>query len=143
MLQFALIAAIVAAGIAGPDWPGSAGSELAVGGALLAVAGGALAAVSARTLGSSLTPFPRPAHGASTVEHGPYRVVRHPIYAGGTLFFAGFSLAFSPAALAFTTALAALWVLKVQVEERFLRAADPAYGEYCARTRYRLIPFVY
>ncbi len=143
VLQFALIAAIVAAVMIGPPWPVSVRSALSVTGALLAVAGGVLAAVSARTLGRSLTPFPRPTRGAARVEHGPYRLVRHPIYTGGMLFFAGLSLAFSPAGLILTTVLAVVWALKAQVEERFLRAADPAYGEYCARTRFRLVPFVY
>lgn len=143
VLQFALMTAIVVAAIAGPGWPGSARAALTVAGIVLAVAGGALVVISARTLGSSLTPFPRPTHGASMVEHGPYRVVRHPIYTGGMLFFTGFSLVFSPAALVLTGALAVVWALKARVEERFLRAADPSYHEYCVRTRFRLVPFVY
>jgi protein-S-isoprenylcysteine O-methyltransferase Ste14 len=91
----------------------------------------------------SLTPFPHPISGAALVESGPYRVVRHPIYSGGTLFFIGISLALSPAALAITLVLAIVWALKAQVEESFLRTADPGYAAYCERTPARLVPFVY
>lgn len=143
VLQFALMAAILVLGVAGPGWPDSARWWLKGAGALL-LFGGALVAVSAaRALGSGLTPFPRPAAAAGLVEAGPFAVVRHPIYSGGILVFAGISLALSPWALAGTAALAVLWALKSRVEERFLVARYPAYADYCARTRYRLVPFAY
>lgn len=143
VIQFALIAAIVVAGLAGPAWSESVSSGLSVAGALLAVAGAVLAAVSVRALGRSLTPFPRPSVRGEIVERGSYRFVRHPIYSGGILFFTGFSLFFSPAALILTATLAAVWGLKSRVEERFLLTSYPGYAAYCARTRSRLIPFVY
>jgi protein-S-isoprenylcysteine O-methyltransferase Ste14 len=65
------------------------------------------------------------------------------MYAAGGLVFAGFSLAFSPAALVLTAALLVLWSLKARVEERFLLEDVPGYDGYMARTRYRLLPFVY
>lgn len=143
VLQFLLMGLVAAACVAGPRWPDSVASALAVAGAVLAVAGGALVFWSARALGRALTPFPRPAAHASCVDHGPYGVVRHPIYAGGALFFAGWSLAFSPLALGITAALVVVWALKITVEERFLRATYPEYEPYCARTRWRLAPFVF
>lgn len=143
LLQFPLMALVLALGLLAPGWPEPASRALSVVGAALAVAGGALAALSARALGRSLTPYPRPGEPASFVERGPYRVVRHPIYLGGILFFAGFSLAFSPSALLATCTLAALWGFKATVEERFLRARYPEYAGYCARTRFRLVPYVY
>jgi len=97
----------------------------------------------ARSLGPSLTPYPRPNDVGSLVERGPYRVVRHPVYLGGVLFFAGFSLALSPLALVGTAALGLLWGLKASVEEGFLRARYPEYVRYCERTRFRLFPLVY
>jgi len=142
VLQFALIAAIFVAGVVGPSWP-NGGTPLVVVGILVALAGAAVAISAGRAHGRNLTPFPRPNPGATLVENGPYRVVRHPVYAGGTLVFGGISIALSPAALAVTVALAIVWALKAQVEERFLRAASPSYGAYCDRTRYRLIPLVY
>jgi protein-S-isoprenylcysteine O-methyltransferase Ste14 len=142
-VQFALMAAVGIAALVGPAWPDAVGWPLAVAGAVLALAGGALAVVAARALGRALTPFPRPNHGARIVEQGPYRVVRHPMYAAGGLFLAGLSLAFSPAALALTAVLLVVWGLKARVEERFLLETLPDYGDYMERTRYRLVPHVY
>jgi protein-S-isoprenylcysteine O-methyltransferase Ste14 len=105
---------------------------------------GALALVSAgRALGSGFTPFPKPAEGGALVEEGPYAYVRHPVYSGGLLVAAGISLALSPWSLVLTAALAVVWALKASVEERFLTARYPGYGDYCERTPYRLVPFVY
>lgn len=143
VLQLALMAAVVVAGLLGPAWPDSASTPLAVAGVGLALSGGLLATLAARELGKGLTPFPRPTTTTRVVECGPYRVVRHPMYAAGALFFAGFSLAFSPAALVVTAALLVLWSLKARVEERFLLEDVPGYDGYMARTRYRLLPFVY
>jgi protein-S-isoprenylcysteine O-methyltransferase Ste14 len=135
------MAAILVAGVLGRGW--SAGWPLVIVGILVALAGATVAVSAGRAHDGGLTPFPRPSSGAVLVESGPYRVVRHPIYSGGTLFFVGVSLALSPAALAVTALLAIVWVLKVQLEERFLREANPAYSAYCERTRARLVPFVY
>jgi len=143
VLQFALMAAIVVVGLLGPGWPDGARWWLK-GVAALLVLGGAFVGVSAgRALGSGLTPFPKPTDGADLVEDGPYAVVRHPVYSGGVLLFGGISLVLSPGALAGTAALTVLWALKLRVEESFLAARYPAYADYCARTRYRLVPFVY
>ena len=143
MLQFPLIAAVFVAGRLGPSWPESASRALSIAGAVVAVGGGLLVVASARALGGALSPFPRPRSDARVVERGPYRVVRHPIYAGGTLFLAGFSLAFSPLALAAAALLLVVWGLKAKVEERFLVDALPGYAQYRRRTRHMLVPFVY
>jgi protein-S-isoprenylcysteine O-methyltransferase Ste14 len=143
VLQFALIALTLVVGIVGSPWPDAAsGFRTALAIALVA-AGTAVALLAARALGSSLTPFPHPAGGETFVAQGPYRFVRHPIYSGGLLFIAGVSLLLSPWALVVTGALAVLWALKAQVEERFLLAHYPEYAAYCEATRYRLVPFVH
>ena len=142
-LQFALMAAIVALAAAGPGWPDGAERALDVAGAALVLAGGALAVWAGRTLGRSLTPFPRPARSGSLVDAGPYRWVRHPLYAAGLVVFAGVALVGGPAALAAVAPLAVVWALKAAVEERFLRARYPAYRDYAARVRARLVPGVY
>ena len=142
-LQFALMAAILVLGVAGPSWPDGARWWLKGAGALLLFAGALVIVKAARALGSGLTPFPRPPEGGELVETGPYAVVRHPIYCGGILFATGISLALSPWALAATATLAVVWALKARVEERFLRESFPAYGDYCSRVRHRLLPFVY
>ena len=69
--------------------------------------------------------------------------MRHPIYSGGILVFGGIPLALSPWALVGAGVLALVWALKARVEERFLANRYPAYAEYSARVRFRLVPFVY
>jgi protein-S-isoprenylcysteine O-methyltransferase Ste14 len=142
-LQFALLAAILAVGLVAPGWPDGARWWLKGGGALLVFCGAFVIVQASRALGSGLTPFPKPAEGGELVEDGPYGVVRHPIYTGGILFAAGIALALSPWALVPTGILAVVWALKANVEERFLRERYPAYADYCERTRYRLVPFLY
>jgi protein-S-isoprenylcysteine O-methyltransferase Ste14 len=135
--------AVLGLGFVGPGWSGSTRWWLK-GAAVLLVLTGMLVVVSAsRALGRGLTPFPRPPKSGELVDSGPYAVVRHPIYSGGTLFFAGISLALSWWALVGTAALAAFWALKARVEERFLAERYPAYADYRKHTRFRLIPYVY
>lgn len=134
------MAAIVAAVVVWPD--GDATWRSAIGAALFA-AGTVVVLAAARALGSGLTPFPRPAQGGALVQRRPYAVVRHPVYSGGILVFAGIPIALAPWALLGTAVLAVVWALKARVEERFLAASYPGYADYCTRTRYRLIPFVY
>jgi protein-S-isoprenylcysteine O-methyltransferase Ste14 len=143
VLQFPLMAAVLAAGVWGPRWPDGLRVPLAVAGAAVAAAGVALVVAAARELGGAFTPFPKPPREARLAVAGPYRVVRHPVYAGGILVFAGLSLALSPLALAPAGLLAVLFALKLRVEERFLREAFPEYAAYSARTRFRLVPFLY
>jgi protein-S-isoprenylcysteine O-methyltransferase Ste14 len=135
--------AIVVAALVGPGWPEALALPLRAVGAVAALAGVLVGIAAGRALGDALTPFPRPARSAALVERGPYRVVRHPIYAAGLLFFCGLSLVASPAALLGTAALAVLWALKAAVEERFLLERYPGYAEYVRRVRYRLLPRVY
>jgi protein-S-isoprenylcysteine O-methyltransferase Ste14 len=143
VLQSVLVAAIFVLGVAGPAWPSWAHWPLKVAGVLLVAAGAVVMVTAARALGAGFTPFPRPRETGTLVDTGPYAVVRHPVYAGGILVFSGISLALSPWALVGTAALAVLWALKSHLEERFLAVRYPAYAGYRARTRYRLVPFVY
>ena len=142
-LQFALLATILGVGLLAPGWPDDARWWLKGAGVLLVFGGAFLIAMAGRALGSGFTPFPKPVADAALVESGPYAVVRHPVYTGGILFAAGISLALSPWALIPTAALAIVWALKAQVEESFLAASYPEYEAYRARTRYRLVPYVF
>jgi protein-S-isoprenylcysteine O-methyltransferase Ste14 len=75
---------------------------------------------------------------------GPYRIVRHPMYAGGILYFVGLPLLFgSWLGLAATPVFIALLVIRVPIEERTLRRGLPGYDAYAARVRYRLIPGIW
>ena len=140
--QFVLMAAIVASGALPPDWPGSLSRARAVFGILLIAGGVGFGFWAGRTLGRSLTPFPRP-NAAGLVTTGPFAVVRHPIYLGGLGVFVGYSLLTSVLALVLTLALLALWASKVRVEERLLAQSYDEYETYRQRVRRRLLPFVY
>jgi protein-S-isoprenylcysteine O-methyltransferase Ste14 len=78
------------------------------------------------------------------ISTGPYRIVRHPMYAAGTVLWI-----FTPLALSSWVSLPAFalvirfCVLRIRSEEKILREQLPGYTEYCQRTRYRLIPFVW
>jgi protein-S-isoprenylcysteine O-methyltransferase Ste14 len=73
---------------------------------------------------------------------GLYNVIRHPLYASELLTFGGFAVA-NPSLWNISLWLAdcALQLTRACAEERFL-STDPAYQQYRARVRYRLIPRV-
>jgi protein-S-isoprenylcysteine O-methyltransferase len=141
--QFTLLPLVFLAVLVPPRWPDAVRVPLAVAAALLATAGVAAVWGAARALGRGLTPFPEPPSGAELVEHGPFRIVRHPTYAGMLAFLVGWSLVAGVVALLVTCVLAALWVGKLRVEERRLHARFPAYADYTTRIRWRLVPGVY
>jgi protein-S-isoprenylcysteine O-methyltransferase Ste14 len=82
--------------------------------------------------------------GHEVVSGGPYRLVRHPSYAGGLLATMGLPLllnswwAFIPASV-----IVALTVARTAMEDRTLQKGLPGYAEYAQRTSFRLIPGVW
>ncbi len=82
--------------------------------------------------------------GQIVIDTGVYSVVRHPMYAGGSLLLIGIPLWLEsyPGALVACLAVATL-VARIFLEERFLRRELPGYDAYASRVRYRLIPFVW
>jgi protein-S-isoprenylcysteine O-methyltransferase Ste14 len=141
--QFAVMGAAIGVGFVPPHWPAGAHAALSVIGAVLAATGGGIAVWASRLLGRGFTPYPKPLSTGELVEAGPFRVVRHPVYAGGLLFFLGYSVYASAPALVATGILAVVWALKARVEERHLRERYAGYAEYASRVRFRLMPFVY
>lgn len=74
---------------------------------------------------------------------GPYRLVRHPMYAAYMIGQAGFLYAFpSPWNVSVLAVWAVAQVLRIEAEERLLRT-DPVYVAYAAKVRWRLIPGLY
>jgi protein-S-isoprenylcysteine O-methyltransferase Ste14 len=77
------------------------------------------------------------------VNSGPYRLIRHPIYAGYILVYVGYSLnnplAWNVGVYAVTIALQ---IMRILAEERVL-GCDPEYGRYQSIVRYRLLPGVF
>jgi protein-S-isoprenylcysteine O-methyltransferase Ste14 len=74
---------------------------------------------------------------------GPYRIVRHPMYAGYTILHVGFLLGF-PAlwnAVLYSTELA-IQMARLSREELLLNQ-DQSYRDYAARVRYRLFPMIF
>jgi protein-S-isoprenylcysteine O-methyltransferase Ste14 len=82
--------------------------------------------------------------GHTVVSDGPYRVVRHPGYAGGAVGYVASALtlgsvwALLPAAL-----IVIAIVIRTAREDRKLRADLPGYPAYASRVRYRLLPGVW
>jgi protein-S-isoprenylcysteine O-methyltransferase Ste14 len=77
------------------------------------------------------------------VTGGPYRFVRHPIYAGWLVLAIGYVMAF-PAIHNGLIVMATLpFVLWRILQEETLLAGDSDYSRYLARTRWRLIPEIY
>ena len=83
--------------------------------------------------------------GHDLVERGPFRIVRHPSYAGVLLAFVGLALSLRnwAALLVILMPIGAAFIHRMNVEEDALsRALGPRYAEYMKRTK-RLVPFVY
>jgi protein-S-isoprenylcysteine O-methyltransferase Ste14 len=81
--------------------------------------------------------------GARLVTGGPYRHIRHPMYASVLLGVGALVVADSrPWRIALLVALLVVLMLKAAREEEYLRAAFPDYAAYASRT-WRLVPFVY
>ena len=74
---------------------------------------------------------------------GPYRFVRHPMYAGYLAVHIGL-FALMPSLLNFVIYGVGWWaqVLRLEAEERLL-SEDAAYREFMQQVRYRLIPGVF
>ncbi len=76
------------------------------------------------------------------VTTGPYRFVRHPIYAAILLFvWTGVSAHWSLRAAALGLLATAMTFLRMIFEERLVRERYPEYADYARRTR-RVIPYV-
>jgi protein-S-isoprenylcysteine O-methyltransferase Ste14 len=82
--------------------------------------------------------------GQRVVMTGPYRIVRHPMYAGTLLM--GFATPLLLASYWAALLLPAGWgllVVRILAEERLLSRQLRGYAEYTAHTRSRLIPLVW
>lgn len=79
--------------------------------------------------------------GHRVIAHGPYAVVRHPMYAGmfagllGIPFVLGSWWTFAIIAAVLVTL-----VWRTYMEDKTLRRELPGYEEYTRKTRYRLLP---
>jgi protein-S-isoprenylcysteine O-methyltransferase Ste14 len=86
----------------------------------------------------------QPDRGQTVVSTGPYRHVRHPMYAAVIIFMTGTTLLLGSwygllLVLVFVFGLG----LRAVHEERLLRAELPGYAEYMTKVRYRLFPHIW
>ena len=82
--------------------------------------------------------------GQTAVDTGPYRIVRHPMYAGTSLFFAAVPLLLD-SWIAFFAFLPLPFLLcrRLLEEEKMLEEGLAGYREYMKRVKYRLIPGIW
>jgi len=79
----------------------------------------------------------------SFVQGGPYRLVRHPIYAGGLLAMFGTAIVYGEAGCLVAVILAFVgWWLKARREEEFMTQQFGDEYRYYQRSVRQLIPFV-
>ncbi|MGO9205172.1 MAG: methyltransferase family protein [Candidatus Limnocylindrales bacterium] len=99
---------------------------------------------SMRTLGASYSRTLRTAGEQGVVTDGPYRLVRHPGYAGSLLIWMGFALTSGslPVVAVVSGLLGRAYRRRIVAEETLLQRDLPGYVAYSRRTR-RLVPFVW
>ena len=103
----------------------------------------AMAISARRHLGKNWAAEVRIGEGHELVQSGPYRIVRHPIYAAYLIGQIGFFLLNpSPWNAAIYSVGLVVQIFRIAAEERVL-AHDPGFAAFCAQTRYRLIPGLY
>jgi protein-S-isoprenylcysteine O-methyltransferase Ste14 len=114
-------------------------------GIALIIAGALLRRHCWRMLGSSFTGDVRARSDQEVVSRGAYRILRHPSYTAGIILNAGVGTALGSwaSALLFTGASIAVYIYRMNVEERALLAVIGEPYRQFMTTRKRLVPFVY
>lgn len=135
-LQFSAIALIV--------WPFSSPSADRLAWLLICVAGAivGLYTIAHNRLGN-FGIYPEPLDNACLVTSGPYRWIRHPMYASLLLFMLGIALFYNQLPNYAGLALLLIAVVgKMHREERHLHLHFEDYSDYVRRT-HRLLPGIY
>ncbi len=113
-------------------------------GLTIAILGAAILDWGMLTLGRFLAPYVRVVSGQYVLQRGPYRFVRHPMYAGGILVWIGLALAVQSwvALLIVMIASSVFYGNRIRIEEKFLAAElGDEYVQYTKRVK-RIIPYV-
>ena len=108
-----------------PQWPALVAQIALPVGIAMMVLGVGLIVSGVVALGRNLAAVPRPKQGATLVERGPYRIVRHPMYTGAILIAFGWAFAVSGSlSLVYAFMVVAFLAIKTAREERW-RAGNP------------------
>lgn len=80
--------------------------------------------------------------GQRVISNGPYRIVRHPSYAGGipALVAGGLALNSLVSIVPVIAIALPIMIYRTMLEDQMLRDELASYAEYAAKVRYRLIP---
>ena len=144
LIQMILLFAIaVVPFLIGSSWGESLTGVSVVLGLFSGLIGLAFVALSAQSLGSNLSVFPRPKTDSTLTQQGVYGLVRHPMYTGVVLTALGWSLIrTSWLAIVLTGVLLIFFDRKAAKEEIWLSERFSGYQDYKQHVR-KLIPWIY
>ncbi len=130
-----------------------AGDTAAQGGSLwLSLAGAVLYLLSTLLTDAAIAGNPfaestarlQPERGQTVASAGPYRYIRHPMYAAILLWCIAVVLSFPVAGVAVCSGIVALLIVtRTALEDRMLQNGLAGYKEYCTRTKYRVFPGIW
>jgi len=82
--------------------------------------------------------------GHTVIKEGPYRIVRHPGYAGGLLAWLAAPIFFSSWWVIIPTILVMVGnIIRTAKEDKMLQEELPGYSAYAREVKYRLIPGIW
>ena len=114
-------------------------------GAILAIVGVSIRIWAVSILGKYFSMMVSVASHQKIIQHGPYRVIRHPSYTGALVTFIGLGLAFNTwvGSLIMFVFFIIVYSYRIRIEEKALIENFPnEYPSYVQKT-WRLIPFVW
>jgi protein-S-isoprenylcysteine O-methyltransferase Ste14 len=123
-------------------WPTQQGVVTSIGVALM-ILGSILRVWSVHTLGQYYSGHIETWNGQTVIQTGPYRLLRHPGYAGNILQVIGLPLVVNAyGALILSALLVVLFICRLLWEEEWLSRSVVGYADY-QRSTWRLIPGVW
>ncbi len=140
-----LLSVLLAPLLSGLGWGRFGGATTAWAGVVAMTLGISFRVWANQTLGASYTRTLKTIHGQSLRSNGPYRVVRHPGYAGALLMWLGAGVALRNwmALVAMACFLGWAYRSRMNAEEEMLLANFGEEYRAYRRGTWRIIPFIY